>query len=64
MDSHSLHEEIRVTTKTQPKIETGTNKIEKGLKKKHQSKETYMKLLYMRGRQKNRAQEKLGFRDN
>ena len=43
MDSHSLHEEIRVTAKTQPKIETGTNKIEKGLKKKkHQSKETYM----------------------
>ena len=34
MDSHSLHEEIRVTAKTQPKIETGTNKIEKGLKKK------------------------------
>ena len=66
MDSYSLHEEIRVTTKTQPKIETGTNKIEKGLKKKkkQQSKETYMKLLYMRGRQKNRAQEKLGFRDN
>ena len=31
MDSHSLHEEIRVTAKTQPKIETGTNKIEKGL---------------------------------
>ena len=34
MDSHSLHEEIRVTTKTQSKIERGTNKIEKGLKKK------------------------------
>ena len=60
MDSHSLHEEIRVTTKTQSKIERGTNKIEKGLKKTTTIKRNLHEIIIYAGQTEEQSSRETG----